>query len=154
MKQDPSRIESQNGVEGDEDQAPGRYYISEELSELNHRALPIIIAGRMGYMSQQAFDGPPTPDSDIQPYIDRIADFDSHEPDFLLPDTPLKEAVFRVLLAHRNLPMTAAQISEHLVERWAMSAYPRELSPEVIERLLNNSPNYCIARFVEGDTGA
>ena len=57
---------------------------------------------------------------------------------------PLKEALFRLILANGNQPMTADQISETLTQRWAMSAYPRNLTPHVINRILENSANYCI----------
>ena len=70
-------------------------------------------------------------------------------PDFLLPDTPLKEAIFRVILAHGNEPMTAEDISEILTERWAMTAYPRDVTPQVIQRLLENSETYCIIKVPE-----
>ena len=53
----------------------------------------------------------------------------------------------------RNEPMTAGQISEILNERWAMSAYPRNLSPHIIDRLLENSANYCIVPVEDPEEG-
>ena len=103
-----------------------------------------MIANRLGYMDKQALEEDPTADSDIQPIIDLIVASSSHDADYLLPDTPLKEALFRIILANGNEPMDAGEISRILNERWAMSAYPRNLSPHVIDRLLENSGNYCI----------
>ena len=121
-----------------------KFIISEEHAAEIGAALPLMIANRLGSMDRQALEEEPTVDSDIAPYIDLIVASSSHDADYLLPDTPLKEAIFRIILANGNEPMSAQQISEILIERWAMSAYPRNLSVEVIVRLLEHSANYCI----------
>ena len=120
------------------------FAISEEHAAGIGAALPLMIANRLGYLDRQALEEDPTADSDIQPIIDLIVASSSHDADYLLPDTPLKEALFRVILANGNEPMSADRISQILNERWAMSAYPRNLSPHIIDRLLENSSNYCI----------
>ena len=120
------------------------FVISEEQAQRSGAALPLMIANRLGYMDKQALEEEPTADSDIQPLIDLIVASSSHDDDYLLPDTPLKEALFRIILANGNEGMDADRISQILNERWAMSAYPRNLSPHVINRLLENSANYCI----------
>ena len=130
--------------QNDETESYPMFVISEEQAARIGAALPLIIADRLGYMDRQALEEEPTPDSDIQPYIDLIVASSSHDADYLLPDTPLKEALFRLILANGNQPMTPDQISETLTQRWAMSAYPRNLSPHVINRILENSANYCI----------
>ena len=130
--------------QNDETESYREFVISEEQAARIGAALPLMIAGRLGYMDRQALEEEPTPDSDIQPYIDLIVASSSHDADYLLPDTPLKEALFRLILANGNQPMTADQISETLTQRWAMSAYPRNLTPHVINRILENSANYCI----------
>ena len=130
------------------DAAPANQYpkfaISQERAALVNAALPRMITDRFGYIDRQALEEPPAPDADMQPYIDTIAQRSSKEPDYLLPDTPLKEALFRVLLANGNRPMTPHEISAALTDLWAMSAYPRDLSPRIINRLLEHSGNYCI----------
>ena len=130
--------------QNDETESYPMFVISEEQAARIGAALPLMIAGRLGYMDRQALEEEPTPDSDIQPYIDLIVASSSHDADYLLPDTPLKEALFRLILANGNQPMTADQISQTLTQRWAMSAYPRNLTPHVINRILENSANYCI----------
>ena len=141
--------------QNDETESYREFVISEEQAARIGAALPLIIADRLGYMDRQALEEEPTPDSDIQPYIDLIVASSSHDADYLLPDTPLKEALFRLILANGNQPMTPDQISETLTQRWAMSAYPRNLSPHVINRILENSANYCIIPIPDpADTGA
>ena len=130
--------------QNDETESYREFVISEEQAARIGAALPLMIAGRLGYMDRQALEEEPTPDSDIQPYIDLIVASSGHDADYLLPDTPLKEALFRLILANGNQPMTADQISQTLTQRWAMSAYPRNLTPHVINRILENSGNYCI----------
>ena len=125
------------------------FFISEEHAVSVGAALPLMIANRLGYLDKQALEEEPSAASDIQPLIDLIVASSSHDADYLLPDTPLKEALFRIILANGNRPMHAGEISQILTERWAMSAYPRSLSPHVINRLLENSANYCIVP-VEG----
>ena len=133
----------------DEPESYRRFFISEEHAASNGAALPLLIANRLGYMDRQALEEEPTADSDVQPLIDLIIASSSHAADYLLPDTPLKEALFRIILANGNEPMDAEEISSILSERWAMSAYPRNLSPQVINRLLENSANYCIVPVEE-----
>ena len=130
--------------QNDETESNRMFVISEKHAASIGAALPLMIANRLGYMDRQALEEDPTADSDIQPLIDLIVVSSSSDADYLLPDTPLKEALFRIILANGNDPMTAEQISEILNERWAMSAYPRNLSPHVIDRLLEHSANYCI----------
>lgn len=128
-----------------------RFAISEEYAASINAALPLMIVNRMGYMERQSIEDPKA-DADIQPYLDLIVERSSKEEDYLLPDTPLKEALFRLILANGNKPMSAAQISYTLSERWAMSPYPRNLSPFVINRLLENSGNYCIVPVEEPES--
>lgn len=125
------------------------FVISEEHAASIGAALPLMIANRLGYMDRQALEEEPAADSDVAPYIDLIVGSSSNDADYLLPDTPLKEALFRIILANGNRPMDAEEISGILNERWAMSAYPRNLSPHVINRLLENSANYCIVPVEE-----
>ena len=134
----------------DETEGYRQFVISEEHAASIEAALPVMIANRLGYMDRQTLEEEPTTGSEVQPLIDLIVTSSSHDNDYLLPDTPLKEALFRIILANGNEPMNAEQISEILNERWAMSAYPRNLSVHVINRLLENSANYCIVP-VEGN---
>ena len=117
--------------------------VDDEASKAS-RSQATIIAARRCYESRQADTDQIAVDSDPSPYIERIASHCSDTSDYLLPDTPLKEALFRELLAGGNEPRTAENISEALSHRWAMATYPRDISPEVISKLLENSQAYDI----------
>lgn len=141
----------QNGGSGSgevEEHYP-EFFISQEQAFQTDRSLPLMIVGRMNHADKQAFEDKLDPAGDIKELIDRVVETSSKDPDYLLPDTPLKEAIFRVILANGNEPMTAEDISELLSERWAMTAYPRDVSPQVIQRLLENSLTYGIVKVPE-----
>ena len=137
--------QSDDGSEKVEQYFP-QFVISQEQAVRLGRSLPLMIVGRMSYTDKQTFGENLEPDADIQALIGHVATNSSNDPDYLLPDTPLKEAIFRVMLANGNEAMTAENISELLAERWAMTAYPRDVSPEVIQRLLESSYSYGIVR--------
>ena len=85
--------------------------------------------------------------------IVRIAEECSTTPDYLLPDTPLREAVFRVILAGGNEPRSAEEISETLAVQWSSNP-SRDISPKVIARLLDHGRSYCIAAVEEPEDEA
>ncbi len=136
---------------GNSDQKPSfvKYFIDPAKAEASGRSLPVLIASRQCYMCQQGLVEEHTINSDPQDFIGQILAHCSQSPDFLLPDTPLKEAIFRVLLAHGNEPMDAERISLFIGQKWAMTQFPRNTSPKVIQLLLDSSDFYCFAPAAE-----
>ena len=126
-----------------------RYYIELEGDGDTHRSMSVMISGRKCYEHRPADAGRSQLESDPQGHISDIVSHCSETADYLLQDTPLKEAIFRVLLAGGNEPMTAREVSEILTSRWTMSAYPRELSPRVVGRLLDHAEGYRIVAIPE-----
>ena len=126
-----------------EDEGPQfrTYFIDPDGAEATRRSLPVLIASRLCYTCRQGYEDDQIVVSDPQDFTDLIVGHCSNEQDFLLPDTPMKEAIFRVLLGNSNEPMTAEDVSAELSSRWPMT---RVTSPEVIQRLLDNSAYYCI----------
>ena len=120
------------------------YFIDPATAEKSQRSLSVLVSSRQCYMCQQGLAEDEIVASDPQDFIDRISAHCSQEQDFLLPDTPMKEAVFRVLLAGGNEPKDAQSIGMALAEKWAMTPFPRDSSPRVIQRLLDNTAYYCI----------
>ena len=111
MMQNQPQIEeaSKQAVDNGDTPLP-RYFIDEGMAEARHRSLPLMIASRRCYTCQQGDVESPAL-SDLQPFIDRIVEHCALTSDYLLPDTPLKEAIFRVILAGGNKPMTAEEIA-------------------------------------------
>ena len=117
------------------------YFIDPESAEASGRSLPVLVANRLCYMCRQGYEDDQIVTADPQDFMDIIVGHCSSEQDFLLPDTPMKEAIFRILLGNANEPMNAEEISADLSSRWPMT---RSTSPEIIQRLLDNSAYYCI----------
>lgn len=122
-----------------------RYYVEVKEARDHGKAIKPMIVSRMGYVLQQSLTADVIDEMEAEDLIQQVAYQVADNQDFLLPDTPLKEALFRVILANDNRPMTAEEVSHVLEGKWSLSPYPRDISPLVIDRLLANSDTYCIA---------
>ena len=76
-----------------------------------------------------------------------VASICSKEPDYLLPGTPISEAVFRLLIANGNRPMTLMDVQTGLASAWASVIYLKNLSDEVVQRMLDMPNEYFIRRL-------
>lgn len=127
------------------------YFLSADAANDAQRSLALIVYGRQCWMCRQNVGMAQAVIASPQYFLEAIADHCSQEPDYLLPDTPMKEAVFRVLLARRNEETTAEQVSEELSRRWAATQFQRDTSPRVMRRLLDSARDYyCV---VSSDSG-
>lgn len=72
-----------------------------------------------------------------------IRDCCSRSRDYITPETPLLEALFRVFLANGNQPMTPATLRDHLLTYLPeMAALRSDYPVEMLERLLRNDRVY------------
>ena len=129
------------------------YFIDSGLAETMGRNLSVLIESRLCYVCRQGVDKSTVIESPPEMFMEMIAGHCAQQPDFLLPDTPMKEAVFRSLLANSNAPMTAEEIGARLSDEWAMTQFPRNTSADVIQRLLDDSDYYCIGPAPGGEDG-
>ena len=127
------------------------YYIDLDGAE-HGRSMVAIVAARKCYEHRSVADR--AGDSKSEEHVKEIAGHCADTADYLLPDTPLKEAIFRVLLAGGNKETTAEEVSQGLEARWAMSSYPRNISPDVVGKLLANSDSYGIVEVEEPEPPA
>ena len=125
------------------------YLINVEAAESYGCSIRTLIAKRKCFTCKQADTELPLLDASPQEHITQIAKQCAATADYLLPDTPLMEAFFRVLLAAGNQHMTAEQISEYLAVQWAAAPYPRDISPGMISRLLETNNDYWITVYQE-----
>lgn len=123
---------------------PQRYFVDVESANQGRRSLSGLIAARKCYECQQADTPESVLDSEPDEHLKRVTDHCAHTSDYILPDTPLKETIFRTVLAGGNQPATAQEITDLLAERWGVASNPRDFSPTVIERLLSHSEAYCL----------
>ncbi len=74
--------------------------------------------------------------------------------DFIPPNTPLLEAVFRVFLANGNRPLTIDEIRQEL-EVWpGVAEKVRALAPEALERIIRSDDYYGFAEVAPVEEGA
>jgi hypothetical protein len=126
-----------------------RYQLDVDNIHGSSASLSALVAVRKCYMHRPTDNEHSALDTSPEEHIKEVQGCCAAAADYLLPDTPLKDAVFRVLVARGNEPLTSQDISNDLSERWAASAYPRDLSPRVIEKILDNGANYLIHEMPE-----
>ena len=131
-----------------QEESVARYVVDLSKDRSRTRSAPHLIASRRCYACSQGDDSP-SRKSNAREYIRTIAEHCRDTSDYLLPDTPLKEAIFRVILARGNKETTSEDVSKELSEQWSTSAYPRDVSPELLGRLMDGSDFYCIVRLPE-----
>lgn len=140
-----------SGASQNQDSQSVQYFVDVNLAERFSKSLAFLISVRLCFTCRQKYEGEEKFLSDQWvSTVDIIISHCSKQQDYLLPDTPLKEAIFRILLA--NGPMDSEQISGVLSERWAMSAFPRDVSPSVIQRLLESGIYNCVGTASEQDS--
>ena len=143
----PQEGEAFNGAAIDQ---PRKYFIDADVAEARRRSLPVMVASRQCYMCQQAVEEE-IDSAEAKELIDQIVDHCASANDYLLEDTPLKEAIFRVLLSRGNQPMGANEISVAISEKWVNATNQRNTSPSIIERLLRHGESYCISPYREDE---
>ena len=65
---------------------------------------------------------------------------------YLSPQAPLLETVVRMLLAARGETLTLSEIHSEIADLWMTSPWPRHISLESIQRVLDNGVGYGIIR--------
>jgi hypothetical protein len=143
----PQQGEALNGAASDQ---PAKYFIDAEMAEARRRSLAVMVASRQCYMCQQSTEEE-LDSTEAQDLVAQIVDHCASANDYLLEDTPLKEAIFRVLLSRGNQPMGASEISVAISEKWGNATNQRNTSPAIIERLLRHGESYCISPYREDE---
>ena len=134
----------------DEEMQTERHYkLDVENAHGSSASLSALVAARKCYLHRPTGNEYSALDTTPAEHIREVQGCCADAADYLLPDTPIKDAVFRVFVARGNKPLTAQDISDDLSERWATSAYPRDLSTGVIEKILDSAPNYFIQEVTE-----
>ena len=101
-----------------------RYKLDVDNTHGSSASLSALIAARKCYMHRPTGNEHSALDVTPAEHIREVRGCCADAADYLLPDTPIKDAVFRVFVARGNKPLTAQDISNDLGGRWAASAYP------------------------------
>ncbi len=116
------------------------YHIDEAWLEQSGRSLQHMIESRVG--------APPAADEKAPKRRKKavsMADLAKIE-GFVSPESPMLEAVFRLLLVHQNKPMDVEQISHELAERGIGIRDARSVRPETLIRILDHDAFYGLRR--------
>ncbi|MDP7486071.1 MAG: hypothetical protein QF476_08525 [Dehalococcoidia bacterium] len=139
-----------NEAPGPEPQEEPKYQIDVKAFDSSGRSFGYAVYTRLSQNGKAVIDdgktaggfGPPSE------YMKVISNICSKEPDFLLPGTPITEAVFKLLLANTNKAMTLDEIQSGLTTAWASVIYLKNLTDDVLRRMLDQENEYFIRRAI------
>ena len=121
-----------------------KYKIDVEQNIFTHKSIKSLIANRKCYQDKQSEPSSSGGLLEAQEHMDRIITCCSQMPDYLLPDTPIKEAIFRSIIANNNKPISAMEIKNFLSKTLESGPYPRDISIGLIEKILLEDKDYGI----------
>jgi hypothetical protein len=127
-----------------------KYQIDVKAYEASGRSFAFAVYSRLSPSGKSVIDDGKAPGGfgSATEYMKVMANICAKEPDFLLPGTPITEAVFKLLLANTNKAMTLDEIQSGLTMAWASVIYLKNLSDEILHRMLNEANDYYITRAV------
>ena len=132
-------------TEAEQEETPLYYRISfDRLAELERDAVTLL-AARRGRSAPSLVQADHELD-DPQALLEEIAEFTAPEEDFIHSNLPVQEILFRTLLARRNAPMALDDLCHELTERWSAPDRPINLTPQSLQRILDNDHYYGFAR--------
>ena len=128
--------------------AEPKYQIDAKAFDATGRSFAYAVYSRLSTGGKAVVDDGETPAGfgTAAEYMKVMGNVCANEPEFLLPGTPITEAVFRLLLANLNKAMTLAEIQSGLTCAWASVIYLKNLSDEVLRRMLEQENEYFIRR--------
>ncbi|MEE2885696.1 MAG: hypothetical protein VX701_08410 [Chloroflexota bacterium] len=128
-------------------ETPKKHYsIDIRGKTIDQLSVSLLISRRCCFSCRQTHELDLAVESNPKSYIQMITDHCKDSSDYLLPDTPLKEAIFRIIIASGNRKTTAKAVESVLASKWSSTAYPRNISEEVIQSLLDQGSKYGIVK--------
>jgi hypothetical protein len=127
-----------------------KYQIDTKAFDVSGRSFEYAVYTRLSQNGKAVIDDGKTEGGfgSAAEYMKVMSNICSKEPDFLLPGTPITEAVFKLLLANTNKAMTLDEIQSGLTTAWASVIYLKNLSDDVLRRMLDQENDYFIKRAV------
>ena len=143
------RVDTSGGPEtgGSPDDASagsGRFQISMARLELLNRSAVHLISGRLTPVCPSF--GKPVHELDAGALVREIQEFHADADDFIRYDMPIKEIVFRTLLAQGNRPMALSVLHRELTGRWSNALRPISIEESLLRRVLETDTYYGFAR--------
>ncbi|MBI2965445.1 MAG: hypothetical protein HYY34_04485 [Chloroflexi bacterium] len=135
-----ARTEDAAVVEAQADEP--RFVIDFDAMEAAGRSAVFFVRSRMCADAQKKAEGA----KQLKDCLKLISSECAGKPEFIGPSTPLSEAVFRLILAANNRPLSIRDIQDGLTEAWSSVIYMKDLSEELLTRLLDRPNSYFIKR--------
>jgi hypothetical protein len=126
-----------NDTEMHRDGSQYRYHIDTTWFNDQERSFTMLASSRLCQASKKK--KPPKSESALLSTIKQCC---SKRDDYIAPNMPLLEMVFRLFLANSNQPLTLEQIQERIEQRLSESAEPRDLSVSKLKRIIDNDRYY------------
>ena len=131
------------GSQDDHTQGSGLYHVSlARLDQLNRSAVHLI-ASRLTEACP-SFDRP-VHELAVSELIREIREFHADSDEFIRFDMPIKEIVFRTLLARGNEPIALSDLHHELTGRWSNALRPISIEESLLRRVLETDTYYGFA---------
>ena len=121
-----------------------RYYVSLSRLEELHRSAVHLVAGRLTAACPSY--GSPASYPDPASLIREISEFHGDTDDFIRYDMPIKEIVFRTLLARGNDPMSLSDLHYELTVHRSNALRPIAIDEAHLARVLDSDTYYGFAQ--------
>ena len=121
-----------------------RYQISlQRLEQLNRSALHLFHT-----RLTEACPSHGLPVGELEPatLMREIREFHADSGDFIRPDMPIQEILFRTLLARGNDPLTLGELHRELTETWSSALRPISIDAERLQRVIEADTYYGFAQ--------
>lgn len=122
------------------------YAIDFDAIEQSGRSAAFMVRSRLCWQCSQVAEERDEGFGTLEEHLETLQSDCSQRPDYLLPGTPLTEAVFRIMLSSGNRAMKIREIQDHLSSAWASVIYMKDLSEDLLTRLLDSENVYMIKR--------
>ncbi len=131
------------GSQDNLNQGNGLFHVSlARMDQLNRSAIHLI-ASRLTEACP-SYDMPPR-ELLVGDLIREISEFHGDTDDFIRFDMPIKEIVFRTLLARGNKPIALADLHHELTGRWSNALRPISIEESMLRRVLEMDTYYGFA---------
>lgn len=133
--------------QAEEVEAEPAYAFSPELIEEMGRSVAIVVGERLCDAAHMKLKEPDAWRTMSYKELRKLfRDTCGDQDGYLSPQAPLLETVVRMLLSAKGDTLTLGEIHAEIADLWMTSPWPRHISVESMQRVLDNGLNYGIIR--------
>lgn len=124
------------------------YFFSPEIIERQGRSIQLVVGDRLcegARLKLGELDAGET--MTFKELRKLLKDNCGDQEGYLLPQAPLLETVARMLLIAKHDSLSLTEIHGYVSELWITSPWPRHISRESLQRVLDNGLSYAVVRL-------